>query len=298
MNDPWGFAQRLVNGVLQGFQDFFGGLKDTLPDKLMGWLTKGMEGLPAFPTTWDLTHTLNWVLEYSGLTWDNLTAKVKEAVGESNATLAAKAVEVVQKVVKGGDGMVALLKEEAFGLTPKQLLDEALRIGLEQITRVFVPKAVEFLMTKLVVPASGVLVALYDGLRWLADNATAMGQVGTKILEGMEALASGSPTAVQDVARAVKTAFDGMIVPGLDFVAKQAKLDGVKAAAVAAIGGVKEKIVDPRLRQFLTALVNKLKAAIGIQPGESTQQAGQIGPRVERMVQGVKYQLWVAVRGG
>ncbi|MFO0880607.1 MAG: polymorphic toxin-type HINT domain-containing protein, partial [Gemmataceae bacterium] len=100
------------------------------------------------------------------------------------------------------------------------------------------------------------------------------------------------------VARAVKTAFDDMIVPGLDFVAKQAKLDGVKAAAVAAIGGVKTKVVDPRLRQFLTALVNKLKAAIGIQPGESTQQAGQIGPRVERMVQGVKYQLWVAARGG
>ncbi|MFO0881519.1 MAG: hypothetical protein U0840_29820, partial [Gemmataceae bacterium] len=132
MNDPWGFAQRLVNGVLQGFQDFFGGLKDTLPDKLMGWLTAGMEGLPAFPTTWDLRNTLNWVLEYSGLTWDHLTAKVKEAVGEGQVALAAKAIEAVQKVINGGDGLVALLKDNTFGLTPQQLLDEALRIGLEQ----------------------------------------------------------------------------------------------------------------------------------------------------------------------
>src|SRR5205823_1652229 len=91
--------------------------------------------------------------------------------GADNVALVTQAYDYIsQWISKGRDSIMTMVGDLAKDLTPDQLMQAAIQAGLKYITDNLVPKAVEFIATKFLVPAAGVLKSIYDTVNWVFNS--------------------------------------------------------------------------------------------------------------------------------
>jgi hypothetical protein len=120
--DPKKFANTLMAGVGQGFQQFFHNLPVHLGQALFQWLfSKLGEAGVTMPTDFSMRSILTLVLEVMGITWTRIKTILAKHIGAENAELLDQAVQLIQTLIeKGPQGVFEMIADQ---LDPAMIID-------------------------------------------------------------------------------------------------------------------------------------------------------------------------------
>jgi hypothetical protein len=187
-------------------------------------LTKGLN-LPPLPEKFDFQNIGTFLLSFMGLSWDNLQSILIKHLGPQNIALIDAAFGFIDNLIaQGPTGVYQLLQEKLIDFDPQTLVNTALDAGKNYLlTNVVPPTVAKIVGLFSPIPAS-LLLSIYDGLNWFFDQATTLVSVADTVVTGIGDVAAGNPTRL---ATAVENALKGLIVPVIDFGAKQLHLEGL-----------------------------------------------------------------------
>lgn len=217
-DDPIGFCSTFIGAVGDGFKQFFDNIVTHLGNGFFEWITGGLSTVGVqMPPDFSLGSIVTLCLQVMGLTWDRIRGVLAKHVGEENVELLEKAVEFIGTFMQQGfSGMFEMLKEH---FDPSQLVDMVKDAAMQWLIEKVITQAAVKLVSMLN-PAGAIVqavMAIYDAITWLFDNAAKIFKVVEAIVNGAADLIAGNTAAL---AGKVELALAGMIAPAIDFVAE------------------------------------------------------------------------------
>jgi hypothetical protein len=296
--DPMGFANNLMAGVGQGFQQFFGNFPLHMGQGLFAWLfSKMSEAGVTMPRDFSIPSIVSLVLDIMGINWQRIRMLLARHIGEQNVAHIEQAYDIITTfVARGPLGLVELMREQ---LDPASIVDmireTAIRYLMESIvTRV----AARILM--MLNPAGAILQAIeaiYRVLTWIYENAARIFTLIEAVVNGAAQVLAGN---VGGLAGLVEHALVGLMVPVIDFLADYLGLGGIPAAIRDLVMGLQariERILD-RVIGFIAEKARTLLGAMGM-GGQPGQPGGDdvLGKEVRFQAEGESHRVWVQQSG-
>lgn len=296
--DPIGFANNLMAGVGQGFQQFFGNFPVHIGQSLFAWLFSKMgEAGVAMPRDFSIPSIVSLVLDVMGINWQRIRMLLARHIGEQNVAHIDQAYDIITTfIARGPLGLVELMREQLDPATIVDMIREtAIRYLMESIvTRV----AARILM--MLNPAGAILQAIeaiYRVLSWIYENAARIFTLIEAVVNGAAQVLAGN---VGGLANLVEYALVGLMVPVIDFLADYLGLGGIPEAIRDLVMGLQariERILD-RVIGFIAERARTLLRAMGV-GGQPGQPGGDdvLGKEVRFQAEGESHRLWVQQSG-
>ena len=113
-DDPMKFANNLMEGLAQGFAQFFDNFGTHLLKGFISWLTGGLGDVGVqLPKDFSLKSIITFFLQLMGITWPRIRKVLAKHVGEKNVALIEKVYSLVSFLIeKGPEGIFEMIKEK------------------------------------------------------------------------------------------------------------------------------------------------------------------------------------------
>jgi hypothetical protein len=281
--DPMSFANNLMAGIGQGFQQFFDNIGQHLIKGMLEWLLSGMKdaGLSvAVPRDFSMRSVVMFFLDLLGISWPRIRMLLVEQLGEKTVAILETAGGAIAAVMT--KGLSGIWEEIQQMLEPKVIIDAIIDAAIKYITETVIVKVAARIIAMLN-PAGAILAAveaIYRVLKWIFNNAARIFRLVEAVVNGMADVIAGN---IQGVANMVENALGMLIAPVIDFIADYIGLGGLPAKVADAVKGL-QAWVEGILRKVIAWLVaqgKKLLAALGIgkkkdeKPDERTAEQKQ-----------------------
>jgi hypothetical protein len=276
MSNPGRFLNIVGGAIQHAFNKFMGDLTANITQPFFKWLNKGIN----IPGTFDFSTltgagVTSYLLQYSGLTWDNIQNVIMQEIGTGNVAALSK--------------VYSLLFEGVDYSNPNSLLDflnkftssagnsaDLETLNFDQLKNDLVNKVVTEvaiagaqmvpqLLAKFI-PGAGNLLALvqgvYNGLTWLIDNRTSIQAMFDKLVAGIDYLIAPPANAAALLGDLL---FQGMTQDAapalLDLAASQLGLGKLKTQVQRALNYVPDQI-NKVLRASVGKIVKRVNVAV------------------------------------
>jgi hypothetical protein len=304
--DPMSFANNLMAGIGQGFQQFFDNIGQHLIKGMLEWLLSGMKdaGLSvAVPRDFSMRSVVMFFLDLLGISWPRIRMLLVEQLGEKTVAILETAGGAIAAVMT--KGLSGIWEEIQQMLEPKVIIDAIIDAAIKYITETVIVKVAARIIAMLN-PAGAILAAveaIYRVLKWIFNNAARIFRLVEAVVNGMADVIAGN---IQGVANMVENALGMLIAPVIDFIADYIGLGGLPAKVADAVKGL-QAWVEGILRKVIAWLVaqgKKLLAALGIKEKEEDKDkdkkgagAGEVGERVPFSGGSESHTLYVKTSG-
>ncbi len=297
-DDPIGFAKTFMGAVGDGFKQFFDNIVTHLGNGFFEWITGGLASVGVqIPPDFSLGSIVTLCLQVMGLTWDRIKQVLGKHIGEDNVELLDKAIEFIGTFMQQGPaGLFEMLKDH---FDPSQLVGMVKDAAMQWLIEKVVQKAVVKLLSMLN-PAGAIVqavLAIYDAVTWLFENAAKIFKVVEAIVNGAADLIAGNTAAL---AGKVELALAGMIAPAIDFVAELIGLGDLPDKIAGIIRDLQDwvlGVVDTAIG-WIAKHVRGLLKKLGVGGDEEEEEGGdegdgEIGKTVRFSADAESHRLWV-----
>lgn len=255
--EPMKFANTLMAGVGQGFQQFFHNLPTHLGQALFQWLfSKLGEAGVAMPADFSMRSILTLVLEVMGITWTRIKTILARHIGAENAELLDQAVKLVQVLIdKGPQGVFEMIADQ---LDPSMIIDAIKDAAIQYVMEAIITRVTARILMMLN-PAGAILQAIeaiYRVIKWVVDNAARIFTLIESIVNGAAQILAGNTSGVANL---VENSLVRLMVPVIEFLADYLGLGGIPNAIKNVILGLQSK-VEKILDRVIGFVVTKAKA--------------------------------------
>ena len=252
--DPISFAKNLFAAVQAGFKNFGTNILKHLGDGLKQWLFEeiGVPGLK-IPTDFSFGSIVNLVLQVLGLTWEQRRPQLVEKLGETVVYFFETAVDVFQRIRKGGFAAVwEMIKEQASNLFDSVLssikdwvVKQIVKIGLIQIAELASP----------VGEVIEVITDIYETVKFFIEKAAKFVALIDSIVNSLNDMVEGR---IEGAAQKIEDTLANSIPLMLRFLAGIFHLDGIGESIRKIIQDVR-KPIDDAIGKVLDIVVAKAK---------------------------------------
>ena len=298
-DDPLGFASNLLQGLADGFGQFFDHLGGHLLRGFVQWLLGNVKDV-VVPTEMTLKSVATFFLQLMGITWPNIRKILVKHVGAKNVALAEKVWSMLSTLIdKGPDGIVEMIKEK---LDPKTIVDQVIQTAVEFMTGAIV-KQIAARILLLFNPAGAILQAIeaiYKVLRWIFENAASIFALVETVVDGVVDLLAGNTSAF---AAAVEKALAGMIRPVIAFIADYTRFRDLPKIVAEKVKSMREWVLG-LIEKAVVWLIEKGKAlleSLGLRKKkdpDGDKYDGTVGETVRWSADDEHHQLWIEEVGG
>jgi hypothetical protein len=238
--DPMRFANTLMAGVGQGFQQFFHNLPTHLGQALFQWLfSKLGEAGVTIPPDFSLRSILGLVLDVLGISWTRIRTILARHIGEQNAQLLDQAYQIISTLIeRGPQGLIDMFVEQFNPATIADMIKDAV---LQYIMEAIITRVTARILMMLN-PAGAILQAIeaiYRVVKWVMDNAARIFTLIESIVTGAEQILAGNTSGVANL---VESSLVRLIVPVIDFLAGYLGLGGIPNAIRDLILGLQQRV--------------------------------------------------------
>lgn len=268
ISDPIGFLSNLVDGVMGGLKRFVARIGTHLQNALVEWLfgTLGRAGI-TLPARLDGPGILDLVAQVLGLTYASIRARVARVVGEPVVAQMEQSVEVFQRLVTGGIGVLwelvsdrlADLETSVLGKIKDWVVERVIKGGIAWIIGLLNPVAAFIKACK----------AIHAIVMFIVDRAKQIMQFVDAILDSIGPIAKGNLGAAEEkvegsLAKALPLAIGFLAsLLGLGDVSEKVK------SIVAAVRRPVEKAVDAAVVGVARAYQRTLGGAVAWASGKA-----------------------------
>ena len=303
--DPVGFGATLLDGIGQGFDQFFANFPAHLQAGLMQWLSSALSqaGVPR-PMDFSAPGIFSMVLDVLGITWDRIRVILAKHIGEDNVEHFDRAYDIIKTFIAHGPlGLVDLLRQE---LSPETIFHMVRETAVRFLVETLVEKAAARIAT-LFVPGGAVYQALrgiYKALEWVYYNAARLFRLFDAVVTGAAEIASGNTAGL---ALLVEGALSGMMGPVIDFVAEFIGIGDVPEMVGDALEDLRAFIAQgiDKVIGFVVAQARSLLDSLGLgnkddKKGDEDDADGdtELGETVRFRAEAEDHTLWVEERDG
>ncbi|KQY42947.1 hypothetical protein [Cellulomonas sp. Root137] len=299
-DDPVGFANNLVAGIKQGFQQFFDNFGTHMLAGFWNWLFSGLEAPIPMPTDFSPRSLFTFALQLMGITWPRVREILVRHVGEQNVEIIEAAWQLISLLIEQGpQGIVDMIKEQ---LTPEMIVQTILEAAIDYL--------VETLITQVVIRVIGMLnpagaaaqaiKAIYDVAAWVFRNAARIFRFVEAVVNGMADVVAGN---IGGLANAVEQSLAMLIPPVIDFFAGLLSLSGLPNQVAEVIVALQARVysVMDLVIGFLAERGRALLRALGLGGEEGEEGDGnddeELGATVRFSAGGESHRVFVQVEG-
>lgn len=302
-DDPVSFANNLIAGLQQGFQQFFDNFGMHMLAGFWNWLFSGLEAPIPMPTDVSPRSLFTFALQLMGITWPRVREILVRHVGEQNVAIIEAAWELISLLIEQGpQGIVDMIKEQ---LTPEMIVQTILEAAIEYL--------VETLITQVAIRVIGMLnpagaaaqaiKAIYDVCAWVFRNAARIFSFVEAVVNGMADVVAGN---VGGLATKVEQALAMLIPPVIDFFAGMLSLSGLPNQVAEVIVALQARVyqVMDLVIGFLAERGRALLRTLGLggeEDEEGEEGAGnddeELGTTVRFSAAGESHRVWVQTEG-
>ena len=285
--NPMGFANTLMAGVGQGFQQFFDNFPGHIGRALFQWLFSRIgEAGVRIPPDFSPRSILGLVLDVLGISWERIRTILARHIGQQNADLLDKAYQVISTLIeRGPQGLIDMFVEQ---LDPNVIVEMLLQTALDYVTQAIITQ-VSTRILMMLNPAGAILQAIeaiYRVVNWIINNAARIFTLIESIVNGAAAILAGDTSGVANL---VEQSLVRLMVPVIDFLADYLGLGGIPEAIrnlILGLQGRVEAILD-RVIGFIADRARALMQSIrgGNQQGSNgIPPEGQTSQRVPKSI--------------
>jgi hypothetical protein len=276
--NPMGFANTLMAGVGQGFQQFFDNFPGHIGRSLFQWLFSRVgEAGVTIPPDFSPRSILGVVLDVLGISWERIRTLLARHIGQQNAQLLDQAYQVISTLIeRGPQGLIDMFVEQ---LDPNVIVEMLLQTALDYVTQAIITRVTARILMMLN-PAGAILQAIeaiYRVITWIVNNAARIFTLIESIVNGAAAILAGDTAGIANL---VESSLVRLMVPVIDFLADYLGLGGIPAAIRNLILGLQtrvEAILD-RVIGFIAdrarAMLQSLRGGNQPPPGEAGAEGG------------------------
>jgi hypothetical protein len=298
-DDPIKFANNLLQGLAQGFSQFFDNILTHLLKGFLSWLTGGLGDVGVqLPKDLSLKSIVTFFLQLMGITWPRIRKVLAKHIGEKNVALIEKVYSLVSFLIeKGPEGIFEMIKEK---LDPQSIVDQVIQLAVDFLISAVV-KAATARILLLFNPAGAIvqaLEAIYRVLKWIFQNAARIFTLIETVVNGIADILAGS---LGGFANAVEKALAMLIAPVISFIADYLGFGDLPGKIADKIKSFQDWIMS-LIEKALVFLIEKgkaLLAALGI--GKKKEQEGaageEVGKRVSWISEDEPHEMWIEVKG-
>ena len=263
---PMKFANNLMDGIGQGFSQFFDNIGRHLLEGLLEWLLSGLkdEGISIqIPKEFSVKSVIGFFLQLLGISWVRIRKLLVEQLGEKAVAAIEKTAGIIATLAtKGISGILDDIKQF---LDPKNIVDTIVDVAVKYIAETLIVKVAVKVLAMLN-PAGAILAAIeaiYRVLKWIFTNAAKIFHLVEAVVNGMADVISGN---IGGVAKTVEKALAMLIAPVIDFLADYLGLGGLPGKVANAVKGLQAWVegVMRSVIKWLVELGKKLMRALGI----------------------------------
>jgi len=250
--DPVTFAKNLFAAVQAGFTNFGKNILQHLGDGLKKWIFEEIN-LPnlKIPTSFDFSSILNLVLQVLGLTYEQRRPQLVEKLGESAVYFFETAVDVLQKVRKGGFVAIwDMIKEKAENLfdsiiegARNWVVEQIVKLGLAHIAALATP----------IGDALEIIKGIYETVSFFVEKAAKFVEMIDSIVNSFSDMMDGK---IDAAAKRIEDTMANAIPLLLKFLADLLGLSGIGASIRKIITDIR-KPIDTAIGKVLDFIVEK-----------------------------------------
>jgi Bacterial toxin 4 len=268
LRDPIAFARNLIEAIRGGLGGFLTNIGAHLRNGLIGWLTGSLGSVIHLPERFDLRGILGMAMEFLGLTWANIRARIVRLIGERAMGLLERGVDFVRDVVQRGIGaLTGRIAQFTSGL-----VDTVLGGIRDWVANSVVGAAITRLIS-MFNPAGAVIqaiIAIYNTVQFVIERGRQLGALASSIFDSIAAIARGS---IGNAVNAVETALGRAVPVVLGFLARLIGLGDVAAPVrnvMTRVRAVIDSAID-RVVGWIAAMARRARRLGGgrVQPTES-----------------------------
>jgi len=276
---PMKFANNLMDGIGQGFSQFFDNIGRHLLEGLLEWLLSGLkdEGISIeIPKEFSVKSVIGFFLQLLGISWIRIRKLLVEQLGEKAVAAIEKTAGIISTLAtKGISGILDDIKQF---LDPKNIVDTIVDVAVKYIAETLIVKVAVKVLAMLN-PAGAILAAIeaiYRVLKWIFTNAAKIFHLIEAVVNGMADVISGN---IGGVAKTVEKALAMLIAPVIDFLADYLGLGGLPGKVANAVKGLQAWVegVMRSVIKWLVELGKKLMRALGIGGKEDEKEKDKKG---------------------
>jgi hypothetical protein len=253
---PGRFIGFLVQAAKNGFNLFKKNILIHLRKGILDWLLGSLAGANLYiPKSFALPELLKFGLSVIGATWDNVRAKLVNAVGETTVTVLETTFDIVKTLVTEGPAAaweqlletLSNLKSMVMDAVMDYVKGKVIEAAIEQVLTVFNP-AGAFIMA---------LKAIYKTVTFIVTKLQQIGALVAAIIDSIAAIAAGN---IGPAAAKVETVLARGLSVAIAFLANFIGLGNVSKKVIEIVDKIR-KPVDKALDKLVTWLVDKAKKA-------------------------------------
>lgn len=275
-DDPRGFANNLLKGVGQGFEQFVENFPAHISEGLFGWMFSRLGEVGVMmPPDFSIPSIVSLVLDVLGITWDRVRELLARHIGEDKVAQIDKAYGIIVTFIAQGPlGLVELLREQLDPASIVAMIREtAIRYLLESVVETAVKRIA--LMLNPVGAIAQAVERIYRVLSWIYQNAARIFTLIEAVVNGAARVLAGD---VSGLASMVEYALVGLIVPVIDFLADFLGLGGIPDAIRDLIKGLQDRVEEilDGVIEFLADKAKGLMKAVGLGGEEGGSAESQL----------------------
>ncbi|MEM9835610.1 MAG: DUF4157 domain-containing protein [Bacteroidota bacterium] len=305
-DDPEGFANNLLQGIGDGFQQFFDNFGEHFFEGLINWLFSGLGQLGIeIPGELSLKSIMTFFLQLMGITWDRIKELLARHIGEENVALIEQAYEIVSELIElGPEGVFEMLKDK---LDPQNILDTIIQMAVDFVIEALITQATVRIIA-MFNPVGAIyqaIEAIYKVMKWIFENAARIFTLVETVVDGIAEIVAGNLGAVANL---VENALAQLMVPVIDFVAEFIGLGGLPDKVADAVRGLQEWVegILDRVIGFLADQARALLRSLGIGEDEDPEaedeeeeelEDDEVGETVRFTADGESHRIWIDTTG-
>jgi hypothetical protein len=261
--DPMGFANNLMKGVKDGFNQFFDRFPEHLLQGILDWLfSKLGEAGVQMPKDFSLPSIITLFLQVLGITWERIRKLIAKHIGEDNVALIEQAYSMVAELMaKGPEGIFALMEEQlAQMFNPQMIIDTVIAAVKDYLMGALIKQVMPKILLMLN-PIGAILKAIeaiYRVIDWVFTHAERLFSLVEAVVNGAADILAGNTAGM---AKAVEGGLARLIGPVIGFLADFIGLSGIPEAVKNAVLGLQQR-VESVLDKVIGWLAEKAKGLL------------------------------------
>jgi hypothetical protein len=250
LKNPLPFMGNLVKAAKLGFQNFASHFGEHLKAGLIDWLTGSLPGI-YIPKAFSLGEIVKFVFSVFKLTWENVRAKLVNALDETTVKAMETGFDIVVTLVREGPAAAWDKIKEQLSNLKDMVIGGITDFIIEMVVTKAVPKLIAMF-----IPGAGFISAIltiYDTVMVFVNKISQIIQVVTGFIDSIVSIAAG---AIDTAAKRVESTLAGLLSLAISFLAGFLGLGKVADKIMVVIDKVRTPI-DKAL-DFLVAWIVKM----------------------------------------
>jgi hypothetical protein len=299
-DDPENFINNLVEGVKQGFQQFFDNFGKHVLEGFWNWLFSGLETPIPMPRDLSATSLFTFALQLMGITWARVREILVRHIGPTAVEVIDAAWQLISVLIeRGPEGLVDLIKEQ---LSPENIVNTILEAAVQYLMETLIQQVIVRVIG-LLNPVGAIIEAIdliYQVCSWIFRNAARIFRFVEAVVNGMADVIAGN---VSGLATKVEQALASLIPPVIDFLAGLLHLGGLPGEVAQVIIRLQTMVyaILDRVIGFLAERGRALLARIGIgtqqDPAGGHNKDEELGTTVRFTAGHESHRLWFEISG-